>query len=51
MRRRLASYTACFKARATPSLWHELKEFIRREVKPKKQGRVGGGDQKILVDC
>ena len=25
MRRRLASYMAYFKARATPSLWHELK--------------------------
>ncbi len=27
MRPQLASYTACFKARATPSLWHELKVY------------------------
>ena len=50
MRPRLASYTACFKARATPSLWHELKVH-QKGGEAKKQGRVGGGVQKILADC
>ena len=50
MRRWLASYTAYFKARATPSLWHELKVH-QKGGEAKNQGRVGGGDQKILADC
>ena len=31
------------------NLWHELKEFIRREVKPKNQGRVGGGIKRFWL--
>ena len=50
MRRWLASYTAYFKARATPSLWHELKVH-QKGGEAKKQGRVGGEEQKILADC
>ena len=49
MRRRLASYTACFKARATPSLWHELKEFIRREVKPKNKAELVEGIKRFWL--
>ena len=51
MRRRLASYIAYFKARATSSLWHELKVHQKGGEAKKKQGRVGGGNQKILADC
>ena len=49
MRPRLASYTACFKARATPSLWHELKEFIRREVKPKNKAVLVEGIKRFWL--
>ena len=50
MRPRLANNTAYFKTRSTPSLWHELKVY-QKGGEAKKQGRVGGGDQKILADC
>ena len=49
MRRWLASYTAYFKARDTPSLWHELKEFIRREVKPKNKAELVEGIKRFWL--
>ena len=43
MRRRLASYTAYFKARAIPSLWHELKVHQKGgEAKKNKAELVEG---------
>ena len=43
MRRRLASYTAYFKARATPSLWHEMKVHQKGgEAKKNKAELVEG---------
>ena len=33
------------------NLWHELKEYVRREVKPKDQRRINGGHFKFLNDC
>ena len=49
MRRRLAGYMACFKARATPSLWHELKEFIRREGKPENKAELVEGIKRFWL--
>ena len=48
MRRQLASYTAYFKARAAPSLWHELKVH-QKGGEAKKQGRVGGGIKRFWL--
>ena len=33
------------------NLWHELKRVHQKGGEAKKQGRVGGRDQKILADC